>query len=330
MININVVYAQVCADTENHNAVQISGEVSGSHQYSSQVRSDWTFMLQPSLYGWDIRLYDKDGLDLTQITAPFRFAPNPREIYGWHFRNLDNTGPNEGDVNAQQHERRFIFSESLSGTGGFKPSTDGQESEMTLDENQGIGWLKINDFGLADLEKGQKARMVYLDFTTCLYMPKSEADKRKDEFNNSVFLSEETEYMKSCGLSDDFELSAWVLPRWLEGDLDGDDSNDVVAPVMRKSDGMKAVAICRAGTWITMLGSSHDQLAGNMDRRYIQQVEAWQITKTDDVPVYDSESSRPKTNRDILLLERIEKSAYSVYWDGAKFISHEHYVFVEP
>ena len=34
---------------------------------------------------------------------------NPRYVEAWHFRNRANTDPNEGDVNAPQHEREFAF-----------------------------------------------------------------------------------------------------------------------------------------------------------------------------------------------------------------------------
>jgi hypothetical protein len=34
---------------------------------------------------------------------------NPRYVEAWRFRNRANTDPNEGDVNAPQHEREFAF-----------------------------------------------------------------------------------------------------------------------------------------------------------------------------------------------------------------------------
>ncbi len=188
----------------------------------------------PAPYGWDLRLLDGEGMDLSQITPPYRFAPNPREIYGWHFRNADNTDANTGDVNAPQHSRIFQFSSSLTGTGGFKPSSSGGAVNSVAEDSEGgRGMLRIIDMGLSDLEPDVKARITYLKFEICLNWSKTAAEGEGSEEENSkqssstVFLNEEQEMLFSCGLnSDEYQLTAWVLPRMLNGDMDGDGNID--------------------------------------------------------------------------------------------------------
>lgn len=181
-----------CAATARRHAVRIGGEeefddgaeVYGTHLYAREVGPGWVFMLQPQVHGWSIRLYDRhrsdqadaDAVDLSQITPPFRVGVNHRDIAGWHFRNAANTGPNLGDVNAPQQRRLFVFSPELAGTGGFKPSGNGAALQEALSTADGRGWLHILDYGLSDLEPGQKARMTYLRFETCLSWPRSEEE----------------------------------------------------------------------------------------------------------------------------------------------------------
>jgi hypothetical protein len=93
---------------------------------------------------------DQAARDLIPPSPGRGYIP-PREIDGWHFRNADNTGPNTGDINAPQRERQFSF---------LLPGD--------TDVASGAGSLVIADYGLADLEPGQQARMVYLRFDACL------------------------------------------------------------------------------------------------------------------------------------------------------------------
>lgn len=145
--------AQSCEPTVLRHARQIQGEIAGKHIFTAPVADEWVFSLEPARYGWDVRLRDARHMDLTQITPPFRMMPNPREIYGWHFRNAANTGSNTGGVNAPQHLRLFEFSPELTGTGGFRPPQNVPETTAP-DPNHGRGALRIVDMGLADLEPG--------------------------------------------------------------------------------------------------------------------------------------------------------------------------------
>jgi len=316
----NSAQTQICgADAQRH-AVRFGGEVSGKHAFTETFGPGWTFRLEPAPFGWDLRLRDGDGLDLSQITPPFRLVPNPREIYGWHFRNSTNTATNTGDVNAPQQTRLFSFSPSLSGTGGLRPSTGLVEA----DPNEGRGQLLIGDMGLTDLEPGQKARMNYLKFSACLSWPRKPEETQSElDRLDSVFLGTEREAMMGCGLeAEKYDLSAWALPRLLSGDFDGDGALDTAAPVVRKIDGKRGLAICRAGTWMSMFGYGRNvqtELATDYYTipQYLEKVEYWEIRSD-------------KMKADILVLGQIEKSEVAIGWNGHSFthdlISH----MVEP
>jgi len=311
----------ICPETDERHVQLITAEVSGSHEYRETVNTNWIFTLKKANHGWQIRLLDKSGLDLTQITPPYQFGPNHRDIFGWHFRNADNTAENDGSVNAPQKLRLFIFSKSLEGTGGFKPSTN-KPRYTGSDKTDGRGWLNIIDYGLADLQKNQQARLVYMKFNACLTWPKDKKTRREEaNYNNLEYLPTEQEIMKACGLGSAYQLKAFFKPRWLEGDIDGDDAIDSFAQVQRKRDGKNGLAICRAGTWLDILGMDKS-VGAKLTTRYFEQMEAWSILPSNDVPKISPGQ--------ILAVERIEKSRYFVFWNGQGFDSHEDYVYVEP
>jgi len=72
------------------------------------------FRLTPIGQGWSIWIGDPANRERNQViaaTPPYR-GINPAVIQGWHFRNADNTGPNdpgEGNVNAPGKIRKFAF-----------------------------------------------------------------------------------------------------------------------------------------------------------------------------------------------------------------------------
>ncbi|MBX3493374.1 MAG: hypothetical protein KF899_10450, partial [Parvibaculum sp.] len=258
----------------------------------------------PRPHGWQLRLLDAGGRDLSAATPPLRGETNPRELYGWHFRSLDNSSPNLGDVNAPQRKRNFVIARSG-------------------DTDEGYGWLKILDYGLADLEPGARARMVYMRFDVCLVVPKAQAEIDAAAMAaDPKFAPEEEERMRACGLSPAYRLEAWLLPRWLEGDFDGDDAVDAVAPVVRSADGGRAIALCRGGTRLSLFGDG--EFAG-LPAGYFDMVEAWRAGPMSAIPLYAGELPRPPLAGDVLTLERVEKSAYSLYWHDGAVRAHRHY-----
>lgn len=301
MLLPSALRAQTCTPTGPAHAESFSGEIAGKHAYVQDVMEGLQLNLQPIAFGWQISLLDDAGQDLISITPPVHLLSNPLKLEGWHFRNAANTASNSGDVNAPQHERRFSF---------LVPDTRTGSSGGTT----GFGWLKIEDMGLADLDEGQRARMVYLRFSGCLIVPKTHEELLLEgDLASPAFLTEEIELMGRCGLGSDYQLDAWVLPRWLDGDFDADGVMDFAAPVIRASTGERALAICRAGTW---LGILKDPLDGPDTPRpdYLAVLEAWSIDEPD-----------AGSGADAIMLERREKSAYRLFWTGSGFATHQIY-----
>ncbi|MEO8603079.1 MAG: hypothetical protein ABI629_10940 [bacterium] len=309
-----------CEESAERHARAISGEVAGEHSFGAPI-GDWTFILLPQKGGWLLSLNSRDGRDLTAVTPPFH-APNPRELYGWHFRNADNTAANDGSVNAPQLLRLFQFAPAIEGTGGFTAPADD-----ALVEADGRGWLHVDDMGLADLEPGAQARMVYLRFRACLTWPRSAAEISAASARGSTrFTPEEIEIFAACGLKSPYELNAWITPRRFGGDFDGDGSLDSVATVVRRSDGKRGLAVCRAGTYLHLLG--FDAPIDDLAPGYFAQVEAWTAKPRSQVIDYQDSPPLADFDRDVISVERVEKSSYTIYWDNGAFRARRDYRLV--
>lgn len=329
-------HAQTCESTPQTHAVRIQGNhdalpaVSGDNNFYQTLDNGWVFALVRNELGWSVRLYEGEpvgnAVDLTSLTPPQRGAPNPRDIVGWHFRNKQNTAPNAGDVNAPQALRAFVISPGLAGTAGLRTSDGAQE----LSPDDGIGWLNIIDFGLANPVPGTQARMNYLQFEACLSWKRSEEETSKlIDLASLEYTPEDTETFGSCGVPlDTYALEAVHVPRTLGGDIDGDGALDEVAQIRRRSDNTRALALCRAGTWHKVLGT--DRL-GDLKPGFVGQTEAWQwVTPGGELPRHLTGHALPEADGDILVLERVEKEAMLIYWKDGKLNATRLYGHVEP
>lgn len=345
LVAVASAVAQTCDPTPEKHAVRIQAiqangdsaplklpHVSGDQQFFQVLENGWVFALIKTELGWAIRLYDSepigDAADLTSLTPPLHGAPNPRDIFGWHFRNANNTGPNQGGVNAPQHMRAFVISPNLAGTAGLRSSGGPQMPGP----DSGIGWLNIIDFGLANPIPGDNARMNYLQFDACLSWPRTEDETSRllDEASLE-YTSEDTETFGSCGLSlDKYALDASYGPRLLGGDLDGNGAIDEIAQVRRKSDNQRGLALCRAGTWLDLVGFD-GKVPGDMRLGYVGQVEAWQWhTPGSTLPRHLLGYELPQSVGDVLVLERIEKEAVLLFWRDGALTTTRVYGHVEP
>ncbi|WP_430401385.1 hypothetical protein [Hyphomonas sp.] len=337
-------FGQVCEPTAESHAVRIVGqdrqgasvadfpEVAGDRSFYQTLGNGWVFALMRVENGWSIRLYEKEpvgsAVDLTSLTPPLRGAANPRDILGWHFRNKANTAPNTGDVNAPQELRAFVISPGLQGTAGLRAS-DGVQMPGPED---GIGWLKVIDFGLANPVTGTPASMNWLKFDACLSWPRTDDEAAHLVDRASLdFVDEEKEAFGSCGLDlETYDLSARFLPRTLGGDLDSDGVLDEAAQVRRISDDQRGIAICRSGTRLEVLGFESSP-RGDVRTGYAGQAEAWQwISPGGSVPLHITGYDLPEADGDMLVLERIEKEAVLVYWQYGQMKMERLYHHVEP
>jgi len=93
--------------------VKFSGEELKGRSFERQVGANLFFRLVPEELGWSISVGSKAVREnfCSVVTPPYR-GMNALHIEGWHFRNSDNSGPNEPgpkNVNAPQELREFYF-----------------------------------------------------------------------------------------------------------------------------------------------------------------------------------------------------------------------------
>jgi hypothetical protein len=161
-----------CEFEPGRQAERIQGEVGKGAKFSRLTPAGWIVRLAPVEEGWilQIAIRDHEAEDLSRFTPPWHFVPNPRQIEGWHFRNADNTGPNDGSVNAPQELRDFIFSPAV-GRGIEYSGSATTEEEVAQIRSFGRGWLFIESYRLTPLRKGERAAFESLRFSACLTWP---------------------------------------------------------------------------------------------------------------------------------------------------------------
>ncbi len=148
--------------------IVVSGEVTRGQLFSCIVHDSLIFKLVPNEYGWTISISTLTRLneDISKLTPPFHFAPNPRDIEGWHFRNISNAGPNDGSVNAPDSIRDFIFSSKV-GITFFYPVSEDQIEQIKKD---GYGTLTIEDLELDNLIPNERACIKRMRFNVRMFI----------------------------------------------------------------------------------------------------------------------------------------------------------------
>jgi hypothetical protein len=162
-----------CEAEPGRRAEAIRGEVVAGSSFSRSTPGGWILRLTPSPgSGWLLSVSTKgrESEDLSRLTPPWHFVPNPREIEGWHFRNATNTGPNDGSVNAPQELREFIFSPEVGGSIEYGGSATSAEDVARV-RSFGRGWLFVERYTLSPPRRGERAAFESLKFTACLTTP---------------------------------------------------------------------------------------------------------------------------------------------------------------
>ena len=161
-----------CEAESGRRSERIHGTVSRGHRFSVSTQSGWIVRLEPDTKGWFLQVTTKgrETEDLSRLTPPWHFVPNPREIEGWHFRNADNTGPNDGSVNAPQELREFIFSPAVGREVEYNGSATSVEDVEKV-RLFGRGWLFIESYRLTPPQRGERAAFEMIKFSACLTWP---------------------------------------------------------------------------------------------------------------------------------------------------------------
>jgi len=169
-----------CRAEHGRSAAEVRGEVRADSTFV-RATSDGRFIvvLEPVEEGWWLRIHEpgRPDDDLSGLTPPWHFVPNPRDIEGWHFRNADNTGPNDGSVNAPGKERDFIFSPEVGRTIEYNGSNTTAEDVAKV-EAYGKGTLTILDYQLTPPQRGERAHFERMKFAVCLTWPKPKPEPK--------------------------------------------------------------------------------------------------------------------------------------------------------
>ena len=159
--------------------------LSYGREFSLQFSQGLVFHLLPYEDGWVAQVkplsYPKDKFsngapDFASVTPPFH-GPNAADIQGQHFRNSDNTGPNElgpKNVNAPGKIRQIQYCSSVKEFLNWQKEYDDYQSGRCLQSSKGcfsslgcrqILTLEIYDLRLTNLIAGQQARIERMEFS---------------------------------------------------------------------------------------------------------------------------------------------------------------------
>lgn len=165
---------RICKAQAGRKAEEIRGTVVAGSAFTQTTPSGWILKLAPVSEGWFLQVTSigRENEDLARLTPPWHFAPNPREIAGWHFRNADNTGPNDGSVNAPGELREFIFSPAIGREIEYKGSATTVE-DVDRVRAFGRGWLFIESYRLTPSQRGERAAFEAMTFSACVTWPVS-------------------------------------------------------------------------------------------------------------------------------------------------------------
>lgn len=312
----------VCAAKDWQNA-RFRGEAHGGYPAQAQA-GPYVVTLTPVSHGWEIGVREAGGEAIPVLALPLRpVETNPVFIAGWHFRNQDNTGPNTGDVNAPQAIRSFTFG-ALAVEAFANPDLLGPAPGVApppAPEGSGHGQLMIENYGLADLSPGERARMVYMKFSGCLEW--NAGPDLMQTAETGVALQEAASIMENCGLpAAVYRLSDRMAggregrqTPYLTPDMDGDGADDFVAAIERLSDGAPGLAVCLAGSRRLVLAGYDGRIGRHLEPGYFGRVDWWTIHSG---AVFQSgaEGPPPVLRGDAILIGKDDSSSALMYLDA--------------
>lgn len=157
------------------------GHVTRNEVFQKDLGNGLIFKLTPSDTGWNIDITSGDaqhgGYGFASVaTPPFR-SINSLQVEGWHFRNKDNTAPNDGSVNAPQEKRDFSFVLNKKDAGIMASAVQEFTSGKTLDfispVQTGNGEVTIHNLKLGNLKSDSLAWIDAIDISVTLRFPSS-------------------------------------------------------------------------------------------------------------------------------------------------------------
>lgn len=163
--------------------VVFSGRIVQGEGYEYKVNDDMIFKLDQDDWGWTMSLVDSKTKekDYSIVTLPLR-GMSPKQIFGWHLRNIDNTSLNDGSVNAPGQIREFEFvtndedyekvSEAigkLNWSYKFEEEEVEEAGKVFWEVNKSKGIFKITDMEFDNLDQGAQTGFDWIEFEVELY-----------------------------------------------------------------------------------------------------------------------------------------------------------------
>jgi hypothetical protein len=154
--------------------VRFTGEVAAGQSFNRPFGPGLRFALEAAPAGWTVRVLDPSGTeDLSRLTPPLHFVPNPRIVESWHF--VDQRKLDERDLRPPGMARKFIFSpavgRTIDGPGSRRAPTPGEIDEIG---RWGLGEMRIVEFRLEDGNSIDRARVAWMRFEVRLDWPEEQ------------------------------------------------------------------------------------------------------------------------------------------------------------
>jgi hypothetical protein len=188
------IYASANARARAHpgQKVTFTGHASKGQLFSRRIADNLVFELRPTAFfgdeigAWTIWVGDPRRGDegyASVVTPPFH-GPNDLDLFGSYFRNADNSGPNDGSVNAPGVVRHFKF---VADHAAYEEAgsllecllrgcaeMDFRDADAAYDSvvrDSGTGTLTITDLKLGNLIVGQFPSIESITFIATLELP---------------------------------------------------------------------------------------------------------------------------------------------------------------
>ena len=159
--------------------------------------------------------------------------------------------------------------------------------------------------------------MVFVKFSACLSWPETAPAA---VIPAATFAPEIIERFGACGLVAPNELTAFLQPLTIEGDFDGDGAHDLAAPVARATDGKRGLAICRAGTYLDLVG--FEGAMGEVVPAYFDRIDKWALHARGPVGQSAEQGPPPALRGDAIAIGKDDSSSALIYWTGTGYHSY--------
>jgi hypothetical protein len=187
-------------DAETYRVCTFTGKVSRGQSYKHPISPDLVFCLIPGGVstdvpneGWNIIISDtrpggcdvnsEDYINFGPIVTPPFYGNLFFDVYGWHFRNEDNSGENDGSVYAPQEERyfNFLFNRRDYDTAllavrciRWKMDADcalATQNSMNAEIPTSLAKFTVTELELGNLVPGSHAWIETMEFRVDVYLP---------------------------------------------------------------------------------------------------------------------------------------------------------------